>query len=317
MPIAKKHLRNKRRNGKSESLSNLTLPTDLVEPPKYFTDYTTLIFGKKAVGKTSLIAQWPDAIVNQFETGRTHLPILQVPKPKEKPLNWKRFKHYLELELNDDRIRSVGVDTIDRAWECCIKFVCEQSGIRHPNDANDYGKTWQACSDEFETTLNQIKQAGKSPVFVSHGKLKPVYDVLKDESVEMFIPTCPERCWLYLQTVADFVFCYTTHGAQRVLVCRPTDTVMAACGPPNTFMHRKSGRPLLEISMGSSPAEAFKLLTAAYENKGVGRCVPINKELSEDAESHDETEDDDADSVGEIETTEKKSRRKKKFQRKK
>ena len=111
------------------------------------------------------------------------------------------------------------------------------------------------------------------------------------------------------------VFCYTNHGAQRVLVVRPTDTVWASCGVPDTFLHSKSNRPLLEISMGSSAKEAYSILEKAFSNKAVGRCVPENEELSEDYEP-EETEVDDEEAE-EIESKPAKSSAKKKFQKKK
>lgn len=290
MPVVKNAKSKKRIKGK-EDLSTLVLPTHVLEPSQDFTDYTTLIFGKKGMGKTSLASYYPNAIVNQFEAKREHLPILQVPKRGEKALTWPRFKAYLELELNTPKLKSIVVDTVDRCWDQCVRWICKESGIQHPNDANDYGKTWALCSEEFERTLNGIKQAGKTPVYLSHGKHKPVQDVLKDEALEMFIPTCPDRCWTYLQSVCDFVFCYTNHGAQRVLVVRPTDTVWASCGVPDTFLHSKSKRPLLEIAMGSNAKEAYSILEKAFENKAQGRSVPTDQVLSEDYEEEEVEEE--------------------------
>lgn len=248
--------------------SQLRLPTTKNRPPVNFHDYAVGIFGEKGIGKTSLAAQFQNAIINQFEPGRRHLEVYQ-----QAITSWSDFKEYLELELGDKRFDSLAIDTVDRAYSLCMDYVCANAGVAHPHDAKDFGKTWKEVTTEFEETMNSIRFGGKAPVFISHAKYKTVEDALTRETKELYCPTCPDKAWEYMRAVCDFVFCCTYRGTERVIAVRGTDTIWASCGVPNTFLHAKSGKPLAEIPMGSTPEEAYRNLCLGFENKMLGRVL--------------------------------------------
>jgi len=259
---------------RASSTDELTLPTDPIEPSTDFGDYAIAIFGEKGIGKTSLAAEFPDAFVNQFEPGRSHLRIRQVPRVGEPPLDWKRFKAYLALQLADKSIRSVVIDTIDKAYDACLRSVSADRGFSHPNEAKDFGQTWNAVRDEFYEVMNSIKQAGKTPVWVSHAKHKQVENALTRQTVEKYCPTCVDKALEYLQACADFVFCYTFDEAgNRVVIPRGNEVVWASCGPPDTFMDARTGQPLAQIPIGSSAAEAYRNLCQGFANELTGEVV--------------------------------------------
>lgn len=259
------------RPAKSETYA---LPTKRIQPSTEFGAYGTAIFGEKGIGKTSLAAEFPDAIINQFEVGRNHLAIFQVPEIGQPKLNWKSFKAYLEQQLTDDRFQSIVIDTIDKAYSCCMDYVSQLNGVEHPHDAKDYGKTWSAVTREFSETMDSIKQAGKTPVWLSHAKHKTIEIAHSRQTIEKYCPTCVDKAMEYLQSCADFVFCYTFDEAgNRIIIPRGNETVWASCGVPDTFMDAKTGQPLAQIPIGGSAAEAYRNLCDGFANKLSGEVV--------------------------------------------
>lgn len=264
--------------------SEVSLPTQVNEPPTEFSDFVTFLFGEKGVGKTSLAAEFDSAIINQWEPGRRHLKILQIPQKGEQPLNWERYKEYQALAIESDDIHTIVNDTVDRAYRACLEYVCREAGFKHPNEAKDFGQTWKAVNDEFEDTMNLIGLSGKTPVFISHAKYKEVEDALTRTKTEMFVPTCTDKAFEYLRAAADFVFCLTMRGNERVIAIRRTDTVFASCGVPDTFLCPDTGKPLAEIPMGSSSKEAYRNLCLGFENKIRGRILETPQEEQEGGE---------------------------------
>ena len=263
---------------------DVSLPEKVNTPPTHFSDYQIFLYGQKGIGKSSLASEWEGAVINQWETGRRHLAVLQIPKPGEKPLNWERFKRYVELEISDPRIKSIAVDTVLRAYDACMDHVCQQLGCSHPNDQNDYGKTWGEVRKEFERVCDSISQSGKTPIYIAHGDYRTVDNALTQTKTEVFSPKCSGGCWGYLQTVCDYVICLTYRGTERVAVVRGTETVQASCGPPDTFMHPDNGLPLVEIPLGHSSREAYENLCLAFENKLPGTVIEPRQE-AEDTEA--------------------------------
>lgn len=252
---------------------DVSLPTKLNEPPTAFSDYVTCLFGEKGIGKTSLASQFDSPLTAQWEPGRRHLKILQVPQKGEQPLNWARYKRYQELAIEDGRIKTIVNDTIDRAYQACFNWVCEQKGVPHPSKANDYGQTWKDIFEEFENVLNRIHVAGKTPLYLSHGKYKEVEDAISRTTTEKFIPTCADKAMEHIDAVCDFVFCLIKRETERVIVVRGTSTLFASCGVPDTFLCPDTGKELAEIPMGGSPQEAYRNLCLAFENKLPGRIL--------------------------------------------
>jgi hypothetical protein len=275
--LRKKRIKSKRKE-QQEDLDSLVLPTEANVPSDDFDDYTFFIFGKKGMGKTELTAQFKDPISFHLERNRFHLGIRQVPAKGEKAMNWKRFLRYFQLALEDDSIHTIAIDTVDKLWEMALQEEVDEAGLSGPMQTRTDGlNTWIEASKRYESTLNLIKEYGKTAVYISHGKFKDVEDPLNDSVITVLQPTLADRPWSYFQQTADYVFCYTTRGMERVLVVRPTDTLWASCGPENTFMHPKSGKPLLYIPSGGSAKQAYRNLCKGFANECYGVTIPDPK----------------------------------------
>ena len=259
----------------ASSSSSLSLPTKPNEPPTNLFDYGLFIYGEKGIGKTSLAAQFPDALVFQWEPRRRNVRVLQVPEPGQDELNWESFLQYQELALGEKKIKTIVIDTIDRAYDACLDYVCQSRGVTHPNELNDYGQTWALVKKEFEDAMNRFLFSDKAVVWISHARYRVVPGRLGVE-VEQLVPTCKPAAWAYVRAVCDFAFAYTWFEYQRVLYVRGGELIWTGCGTNEHFLQpskkgvERPGEPYNAIPMGNSPQESYKNLLNAFQNKVEG-----------------------------------------------
>ena len=110
----------------------VAFPTQENTPPDDLSDVISCLYGRKGIGKTSLAAQFPNSLTFMFERGRRNLPIMQIPKKGEIALDWDRFKDYTEMFLESDEYQTMVVDTVDKAYDKCLEYVCAKNGCTHP-----------------------------------------------------------------------------------------------------------------------------------------------------------------------------------------
>lgn len=257
----------------------VSLPSGFNKPSADFHDYYCAIYGEKGVGKSSLVAQFQrgkrKALLSMWERYRKNLPVLQIPKDGEPALDWERFEAYVDKIIDNGDIGTIGIDTIDRAYKAAAMHHCKRVGLSSPLGVEDYGKTWEKCSDVFAGTLSRLAENDIKFVFVSHAKLKMNKTAIG--SVEQVIPSCWNQPWEYVKECCDFVFYYGYRHREHVLQIRgDSNVVYTACGVDDHFMHPKSGLPLEQIPMGTNPKEAYKNLMLAWENKLPGYTAEDN-----------------------------------------
>ena len=142
-------------------MTNL-LPTKKSTVEKDLSKYSIFIYGKAKIGKTSLCAQFPDALFLMTEPGGKSLEIYQT-----NVRNWPHFKQLItELETTD-MYKTVVVDTVDNLFKMCTDWYCKKNAIQHPSD-EDWGKGWQMISDEFLLAITKLMQLNRGVIFTSH-----------------------------------------------------------------------------------------------------------------------------------------------------
>jgi len=249
----------------------LVLPTQENTPPTDLDESIITIYGRKGIGKTSLAAQFEGSLTFMYERGRRNLPIRQVDK-----LDWERTLGYVELALEDDSVGTLVMDTVDRMYEQCMIYVCKRAGCSHPNDKNDYGKTWQAVKAEFDALLGVIHDSGKGLILLSHETAKPLTKSskgLRREDTEAVFqyervePTCSKQAFETIQEICDFVFYYGYTDEYRTITVRSSnDIAWTSCGIGDTFLD-PDGNAISTFKVGTTPQEAYKSLMSAYNNE--------------------------------------------------
>jgi hypothetical protein len=255
--------------------SGVALPTEANVPPDALAESIITLYGRKGIGKTSLAAQFPGSFTCMFERGRRNLPIVQVPQKGEAKLTWNTFKDYVELFLDSDEHETLVMDTIDRAYACCLEQVCKDRGCSHPNDKNDYGKTWGEVKAEFDAVIGIIQDSGKGLILISHEKAKPLGrsadGMVREDSEDSYQymrwePSCSKQAFEVVEEVCDFVFYYGFESEYRCITVRsPNDMAWTSCGM-NKFLD-PDGVPVNSFKVGTSEQEAYETLLKAYNNE--------------------------------------------------
>lgn len=242
-------------------------------PPTDFLDFPTCIYGEKGIGKTSLAAQFPGAMVFMFERGRRNLPIFQIPRKGERPLDWARFKEYMDLIAEDDTVQTPVIDTIDRAYELCYEWVCGKFGVKSPEEAGkNKSGVWNAIREEAESCFNALIDIKGRVVFVSHARTQDIEQRLGAEAVTKVVPTASPMVWKYIQTCVDMVFYYGYRNGRRALAVRGHESMSASVGPTNCFLD-PDGNPVNTIYIEGttpkqrSPEYAFDQVLAGFDNQ--------------------------------------------------
>lgn len=244
-------------------VSEYILPTERSVPIGEIGGYTGLIFGKKKIGKTTLVQHFDDALNFMLEQGAKKLAVYQV-----SIRTWKDFKGYVTAVVKDTRFKTIIVDPVDIAYDLCFQYVCKNLGITHPADAG-YGKGWEAIKREFATEINKLTNAGKGVIFISH---------MKDEEVELrsgrkfhrATNTLSGQGKSVVEGLVDFWCCYDYDGTTRYLTILGDDYVDAGHRlnePPDAKFLYTNGEPIRRIPMGKTSKEAYDNFMKAFHNK--------------------------------------------------
>lgn len=240
----------------------LSLPTEKSSPQDNLGDYTWLIYGEKKIGKTSLAAQFPDALFMMFEPGGKGLSIYQ------KPLtSWAEFKEYVNLLRADpsERFKTVVIDTVDIAYDQCMEYVGKRSGFSHPGEMNDFGKSWQMVSREFTKVINDLVHTGRGVMFLSHAK-ESEFQEATGAKHNKIIPTMSNQARNFVTGFVDVIAYYGYYGSERLLTIRGSDTVDAGHRVDGKFLVQDSDERVFSIPMGNSPSEGYSNIQTAFDN---------------------------------------------------
>lgn len=250
----------KKEKPQKEVAKDVKLPSSLSAPSSDLGDYSIFLYGREKIGKTTLAAQFPDALFLMFEPGGKALSIYQMAMT-----SWATFTKTLRLLETDTRFKTVVVDTVDIAFKKCEAAMCRKLGIEHPSD-EDWGKGWTKVRDEFTDRMAALMSLGKGVILISHDAER---EMKRRDGTKYHVigPTLGKQGMGVVIPMIDIWCCYQFDGQHRILTVRGDEHVMAGVRPENVFMH--DGKPMNDISMGGSADAAYKNFVAAFKNKYV------------------------------------------------
>ena len=142
-----------------------------------------VLYGPSGVGKSTLANQFPGAHFLDTEGGLSFL------KPAsctaidgwdgELSRDKKRgfvgaIKSLLKLSpANKSKIKTVIVDSVDRAHKFCQDALCEAQDIEHPSDL-EWSKGWQLLGDTFMRYIYLLSSGPWGVVCISHDDIRDV-----------------------------------------------------------------------------------------------------------------------------------------------
>lgn len=245
--------------GRLDEDLEVRLPTERTEPIDDFRAYTWLLYGEKKIGKTTLCSQFGDCLQLFTEPGGKALRAWQRPLP-----DWKSFKGYIKLLANSDEFGMVAVDTAERLFKLCFKHVCKREGFEHPSDENDFGKSWDKITQEFESAIADLLSQGRGVFFVSHAKL---HDVKRrnGEQYHQLGPNLSGQAMAVLEGIVDVIAYYGYEDSERIMVIRGDEHLRAGHRLDDHF-NTTEGEQIITIPMGDSAKESLANLRLAWDN---------------------------------------------------
>lgn len=136
--------------------------------------FNGLFFARPKFGKTTFFSTFPDILFLTTEPGTKGLEIFEFNAENGGVTSWPVMLQAVKLLETSKRFSNVVIDTADEAYAICMDYVCARSGVEHPHDANDYGKTWNKVSRSFTTALNRIARTGRGLYLTSHVKEREI-----------------------------------------------------------------------------------------------------------------------------------------------
>lgn len=256
----------KKLNLKKKQEEDASLPSVRTEPKQSIHDHTWLIYGRKKIGKSSLLAHFPKCLFFPFEPGLRSLSVYKVPKKGDVLKNWKQAERHIRLlEKGDHDFETVCFDPGDKAYKRCLESVCEELGIAHPGKVKDYGASWEMVSTAFQSAHERIAGAGLAFVVLAHEKKKE-FENYDGKTYDRIMPKFGGAVEDYYEGTVDIIGYYHYVNRYRALQIRGDQFVTAGCRAEDAFL-TPSGERIIKIPMGFSSKEAYENLVKAYNNQ--------------------------------------------------
>ena len=244
-------------SGDDLRFGDIVLPSAPSEPSELFIDYSYLIYGRKKIGKTSLISHFENSLFFMFEPGAKALRIYMVPQ-NGCFTDWEQVRKTVRLlKKGGHEFRTAVFDPGNKAYDLCLKWVCGREGIIHPGKEKDFGASWKAVSTEFENIHAQLATAGLAFVVLAHEGF--------DEKRGMVIPKFSPSTEDFYEGVIDNIWHYDYDGDKRFMLIRGNESIVAGTRCEGRYLTR-DGRPIYKIPMGNSSAEGFQNIMSAWNN---------------------------------------------------
>ena len=254
-----------------------------LEPHKVSRDlsgYITYLYGAPKVGKTTLVSNFPGALLLATEKGYNALPGVFV----QDITRWSDLKEVIrELKKPEvkEKFQSVIIDTIDVAAGYCDKYICNQLGIETLGEGGWSVNGWARYKKELEDTFRTIVNLGYALVFISHDKDKEF--TRKDGSkYNQTVPTLQTSANEIVKAMADiYMYAIIDEATQeRKLILRSLDgTIDAGC----RFKYVKPEIPLDYDTLVQTINDAIDREAKEHDNKFVtDKAIAVTAEKTYD-----------------------------------
>lgn len=162
-----------------------------------------LAYGKPGVGKTSLAAKFENVLIAGFEMGSNALNNVYV-QPAKTWSDWKSMVSQLtrKKELME-KFHSIAIDTVDEAWNLCVKYICSQNSVENLGDI-PWGQGYDMAKKEFSGTFRDLAYSGYGLIFISHSAEKTFKNEKGEEYTEI-VPALPARPFDIVNKMVDLI----------------------------------------------------------------------------------------------------------------
>lgn len=220
-----------------------------------------LLYGAPKVGKTTLSAQFPKALLCAFEHGYGLIGgayALDI-------TSWGEFKQVvrqLKKPEAKERYNTIVIDTAQIAYDLAERYVCANNGVTQVSEI-PYGGGWSKVAKEYDNTLREITQLGYGLVLIAHAKTKEE-EIRDGVTKTMISPDLNKRCYAIANNLVDIIGyieqTFNEDGtSERWLYTRRTPTIMAGSRFPYLEPKIKLGYQELVDAIGDAIEKQEKL----------------------------------------------------------
>ena len=270
------------RNRQDFSLDDLKLPDSKKKREPDLSRYIVGVYGRPGVGKTTLLASFPDAVLLSCERVSKAVEAFDFNAENGGVYNWEIFCKAVQLlEKNSRKFKTVCIDTIDAAYNHCKEYVCKKRGIAHPQEEG-YGIAWDAIKTEFQKWFDRLLQTNRGIAFSSHAKETEI-TAPSGVAYNRIQPTMSNQAYGVIKAKSDFVlygeFVKDTNSKSRRILITQGDELIDAKSPEGEKGKLPKYIPL-ELHNG------YGVISDAFAGEDVG--IPVSeifasKETSETA----------------------------------
>lgn len=217
-----------------------------------------VVYGPEGIGKSTLAASSPGAIIIDTEGGTDQLPVARLPKPP----SWSVLLDEARAVAEDPSLCStLVVDTLDAAEQLCVEHVCSHAQPKKTSiEGWGYGKGYVILKEEFAKllrVLDHVVEAGVNVVCVSHSTLRKferpdelgAYDRFEMKLTKHVAPLVKEWCDLLL--FADYQTYVTTDESGGHAKASGGKRVLRTTHSPSWDAKNRLGLPeVMELDIG-------------------------------------------------------------------
>lgn len=190
-----------------------------------------VIYGTEGIGKSTLAAQIPDALIIDTEDGTGQIEAARV-----LALDWRSIEHALKELITDAQgFKAVVIDTADWLEKALIEHVLRQAGKKSIEDFG-YGKGYTILQEHVVRFLGQVDELiakGIHVVFVAHSKVTRTSPPDQTDGYDRFELKLTKQVAPLLKEWADVVlFCN-----YRIQIVEGSDGKLKAQGGRERIMH--------------------------------------------------------------------------------
>ncbi|MBW7989999.1 MAG: ATP-binding protein [Planctomycetes bacterium] len=259
----------------ARTYETLELPSEKKHIETDISLYTFLLYGREKIGKTITFSKCPEAIFFTTEPGTKGLEIFEFNYKNGGIKDWNIFRRGVDVLLASDRFKTVVIDTVDKAYDMCLDYICNEWGIDYPGftpiGKNDYGKSWKAIRKEFVYQIDRIIQSGRGVCFTSHAT-EEEFESISGAKFHRIGPSMSNQAKKVVTALVDMFF-YAEYvkdvrgKSLRILICEGDEMIFAGarpgaikCFPKYLPMDAENGWKIIEDAfygrnLGLDPAE--------------------------------------------------------------
>lgn len=266
-------------------INRLSLPTERKKVFVEFDQFSTLIYGRPGIGKTTFLTSYAGCLLFSCERVSRGIAAYDFNAEDGGVYSWDIFLRGVQLlEDNPGNFKTIGIDTLEALYDLCFVYVCAKRGIPHPSEEKGWGGAWDAITTEFTRGLSRIEATGRNIVYTAHSQDNTIKPAI-GEPFNRIVPKLKKAPLSYVQAktdnilYADYVRDIHDKKTRRVIICSGDELIDAK--------HVNIGNFFPDI-LPLDPKEGVEVCCRALrgEEKGISLSqIDISKEMSDTAKN--------------------------------